>query len=730
MPVEHSTDSTIAPVAAPAARPPNRWRLFWRAVIRFDHDKIVPRVAFRNTLGVTLPLVAGILAGNTISGVAAAVGALNVSYSDGEDSYPSRARRMLLAGAITSAAVFFGGILGREYHTAILVAALWAFASGLIVSLGSTAADLGVMSLVTLIVYSAQGLSYSNAAWAGLLALSGALFQTCLSLLFWPVQRYQPERRSIGQLYLELARMVASNGSPEVAPAASHETTRTQQMLASLGQDHRVEGERYRSLLNQAERIRLCLLTLARLDRRIAREKPELPERAILEGFLQTAGDALYSIGLSLTGGAELREARQDVRKLDRDADTWRAMPREHLSSFLRAAITDAQLQMDALNGQIRTSVDLADHTTPEGSRAFEQREAAKPKPLRLASAVSVLRANLTLESTSCRHALRLAACVAAGGTLSRILGWRRSYWLPMTVAIVLKPDFTSTFSRGVLRLAGTFAGLALATALFHFVHPSDLPQAILVAIFTFALRCVGPANYGVLVLSVSALIVILVGLTGVPPAQVIPARALNTAVGGVLALLAYAAWPTWEKSQISEVFAQMLDAYRAYFRGISELYQRPDGNWDDQLNSLRLDARLARSNVEASVDRLSAEPAAGTAHLNLYLALLATSHRVVHALMALDAGLSQSAFVPARDAFKIFARDVDLTFYFLAAALRGSPYSRKQLPDLREDHRQLLLSGDPNSERYALVNVETDRVTNSLNTLEGQISRLLSMRH
>ena len=730
MPVEPAADSRLATAIVPAAHTPNRWRLFWRTVTRFDRNKIIPRIALRNTIGVALPLAVGVLTGATLSGVAIAVGALNVAYSDGEDSYPHRARRMMLAGVLTSSAVFFGGILGRSHPTAILIAALWAFASGLVVSLGATAADLGVISLVTLIVYSAQGLSAQNAGWAGVLALSGSLFQTALSLLFWPVQRYQPERRAIGELYLELARMATSAGSADIAPAASQATTHAQQMLSTLGQDHHIEGERYRSLLNQAERIRLCLLILGRLQRRIERENPDLAAGPILEQYLQVSGDFLYSVGLSLTSGAGLAEARQDLTKLAQGSDSWRALPREGLSAFLRAMLEDAQLQIDALAGQLRTAVDLADHATPEGELSFEQREASKPKALRVASALAILRANLTIQSTACRHALRLAGCVAAGGVLSRILGWRRSYWLPMTVAIVLKPDFTSTFSRGVLRLAGTFAGLTLATALFHFVHPSTLMQAGLVAIFTYALRCVGPANYGVFVVSVSALIVLLVGLTGVSPAQVIPARAINTAVGGLLALLAYWIWPTWEKTQINEAFALMLDAYRAYFRGVSATYQQAGGEAESSLDSLRLDARLARSNVEASVDRLSAEPGVDPAQLSIYLAILATSHRLVHALMALDAGLAKSSYVPARETFKTFALDVDLTFYFLSAALRGASYVRKQLPDLREDHRRLVVSGDPTMERHALVNIETDRVTNSLNTLVTQISRLLALRH
>jgi hypothetical protein len=64
----------------------------------------------------------------------------------------------------------------------------------------------------------------------------------------------------------------------------------------------------------------------------------------------------------------------------------------------------------------------------------------------------------------------------------------------------------------------------------------------------------------------------------------------------------------------------------------------------------------------------------------------------------------------------------VELTLHSLAGALRGSRLRRAELPDLREDHHALAHSGDPATERYALVNVETDRVTNSLNTLSEEL--------
>jgi hypothetical protein len=90
--------------------------------------------------------------------------------------------------------------------------------------------------------------------------------------------------------------------------------------------------------------------------------------------------------------------------------------------------------------------------------------------------------------------------------------------------------------------------------------------------------------------------------------------------------------------------------------------------------------------------------------------------------MMSLEAGLAQSNPAPARDTFRTFSHNVELTLYYLAAALRGSALTASQLPDLRDSHHALVHSGDALTQRYALVNVETDRVTNSLNTVSEHI--------
>ena len=553
---------------------------------------------------------------------------------------------------------------------------------------------------------------------AGLLAAGGGLFQTLLALALWPVQRFEPERRALANLYEELARAAASPSAASEAPPASAQATEAHNTLAVLGPIHTVEADRYRSLLNQAERMRIGLLTLSRLRVRIGRESQEGGEPAALDHFFELSSRLLAAVGSSLRSDTTIGKNPDALEQIDAVAEVLRL---NHANTpVLSALIGDALRQMDALAGQLRSSVELASHATPEGLAEFERAQSRAPWTLRLRGSFATLRANLTFESAAFRHAIRLAACVALAAGIGRAVSWHRTYWLPMTVAIVLKPDFTATFSRGVLRVAGTLTGLAFATLLFHLVSTTVVTQIVLIALLTFVLRSYGAANYGILTAAVSALVVLLIGLTGVSAKEVIAARALNSVSGGVLALAAYWLWPTWERYRINENVARLLDAYRDYFRVISEAYLKPDAP-PPALDSTRQAGRLARSNLEASVDRLSAEPY--PSQLAALSDMLASSHRLAHALMALEAGLYQSKFVPPRDAFRTFSHDVEKTLYFLAASLRGTALHPGDLPDLRQDHHALLRSGDSHVERYALVNIETDRVTNSLNTLREQIT-------
>jgi uncharacterized membrane protein YccC len=582
----------------------------------------------------------------------------------------------------------------------------------MLVALGTTAADLGVITLVTLVVFAAKPLPPLEALQSGLVSLAGGLFQTLLSVALWPIRPYAPERRIIASLYSALASMARTPAPPSISPPISTQFSDAQEALTSLSGDRSLEAERHVYLLNQAERIRLSILTLGRLTRRIARDERGREAARTLTQVLQAAAIVLSPIS----------RAGKKLAQFDESADAFRHHDWNVHTAFFAALIRDATRQVDALGGQLRAAADVASNIAAARLSGDELSNNKKNQPwfLQISGTIPKLQANLSLHSTVFRHAVRLAVCLGVGDALGRTLSLQRTYWIPMTIAIVLKPDFTATFSRGVLRVGGTFAGLILATALFHFLNAGIATEIALMTGFIFLLRWIGPANYGILVTALSAMVVLLIATTGVAPKDVISARALNTAVGGLLAMVAYAVWPTWEKTQVAPALADMLDAYRIYFRAV--LIALTAGS-SPNIDALRLNARRARSNAEASVERMSGEPGVTPEQLNLLNAILVNSHGFVHAAMSLESGLYQTGTVPARAATVRFAEQAQDTLAALATALRSGKM-RQDLPDLRQAYNGILQSPETVVERYALVNVEADRITTSLNTLAEQIAR------
>jgi hypothetical protein len=68
------------------------------------------------------------------------------------------------------------------------------------------------------------------------------------------------------------------------------------------------------------------------------------------------------------------------------------------------------------------------------------------------------------------------------------------------------------------------------------------------------------------------------------------------------------------------------------------------------------------------------------------------------------------------------FASNLEKTFSLLASALRGARTTPRDFPDLREEHRLLVKERSSTAGPFDAINVEADRMTNSVNTLVEQI--------
>ncbi len=687
-------------------------RAVWRALIRFEAEKIIPEVAVRNTLGFAAAVILGTVFASPSTGVVAGLGALNVAYTDGRDPYAQRARRMGISALLSGVTVTLGALSGHSNVAAVIVAGLWAFAAGMMVALGTAATDLGVITLVTLVVFAAKPLAPMLAIETGLVALGGGALQGLISTFLWPVRRYEPERRLIADLYGGLAGIAEDSSPAASAPPMSVQISDAQDALAPLARDHSVEAERHVFLLVQAERIRLSILNLGRLQRRLRRHVGGAAGAEALQRVFDTAAEALRFVSRRLGAPSAVEHSPErftpalgELQGLQTSAST----------SFHAALLRDAHHQANALRSQILSAASAASGTRKDPYPSQPQIAGREPWRLRFQGTRARLLANLSLDSTVFRHAVRLAWCLAAGDAIGRSLSLQRTYWIPMTIAIVLKPDFTGTFARGLLRIGGTLAGLVLATALFHFVHVGIGGNIVLMAVFTLLLRLVGTANYGIFVMAVSGLVVLLIAVTGVAPGDVIAARALNTILGGSFALLAYAAWPTWERTQTRIALAEMLDAYREYFLAVTAACA---GGSVVAIERVRVKGRRARSNAVASVERMGGEPGVTSRQVSALNAILVHSHSFVHAVMAMEARLYRERREQTPSWMRVFVESASAALLTLAATLR-EPAARRHRPgDIRTPAPESVSAVD------SLPALEADRIRTSLRSLTEEIAR------
>ena len=194
----------------------------------------------------------------------------------------------------------------------------------------------------------------------------------------------------------------------------------------------------------------------------------------------------------------------------------------------------------------------------------------------RLRDPIAVVRANLSPDSAVLRHAVRLGLLVSASDLVVRLAGIDRGYWVPLTVLVVLRPTFTTTFERASMRVIGTIVGLLLATGLLHWVPGGDWYHVALIALFFFAMRLAGPDNLGPSAIALSALVVVLLSIAGIPPHSTLVQRGLATLVGGALALVAALLSPVWERQLLPDRLGDLLRAYREYLDAVLDPASTP----------------------------------------------------------------------------------------------------------------------------------------------------------
>jgi uncharacterized membrane protein YccC len=216
-------------------------------------------------------------------------------------------------------------------------------------------------------------------------------------------------------------------------------------------------------------------------------------------------------------------------------------------------------------------------------------------------------------------YTFRLMLCTGVAAVLSEVLPLQRSYWLVLTVGIILKPDYGSVFARAVQRAIGTVVGAVLGAVILVVVPYGPwllLPFGVLAALLPYAKA----RNFGLVATFLTPLVVLLIDLLDPVGWRLAEARLIDTALASAVVLVVgYAPWPSAWQAHLPGQFAEAVRAVSDYMDEalVAAPGGRPAGGaarpggppaWP---SALRRRASRALSNVRLEFQRTMSEPTA-----------------------------------------------------------------------------------------------------------------------
>jgi uncharacterized membrane protein YccC len=589
----------------------------------------------RAVFAIWVPLTVGFITGRRELVMLPALGGLLSVMIDNGGPYLARVRRI-------GTAVVFGGaaglVVGELIHgrgwIAVIALVVIAFVSAILTRLGGTGSATGLQ----LLVYSSLGLGPVGALrpwWhVALEFIIGGVWAIALITPAWLLAPRAVQQRAVAAVYHSFARFLRAIGTPDV--------------VALRGQVTDALNAAYDTLLTGRSAA-------------IGRNRADMHLMAILNVSHQMA-EAATAVRM---GGDRPPPWVTDT--IDRLADAIaRGTDREpgHMGKGRREGAGSAPPLIPPPWSQRPGPLALRDSMVSL-ARAISGNWAPPSAPpanwrSRLRDRVGYTGEQLLGGRAAWTFTIRLMLCTGVAAVITQVVSLERSYWVVLTVAIILKPDYGSVFARAMQRGIGTLVGAVLGAAILAVVPYGPwllVPFGVLAALLPYGKS----RNFGLSATFLTPLVVLLIDLQNVTGWRLAVDRLVDTLLAcGVVLLVGYAPWPSSWQAHLPAQFAGSLRAMCDYMEEslIATSTDRPAAGADDATKPTpgsRLRRRVGRSLSDLRVEfqRSMSEPAPVSRRASAWWPAVVGLDEVMDAVTTTALAVRRGAAAPAPDSVR-----------------------------------------------------------------------------
>jgi uncharacterized membrane protein (TIGR01666 family) len=583
----------------------------------------------RITAGIVLPALLLNYFNLLSVGVVVSLGAMSVSIADTPGPIQHRKNGMLACIIINTLMAILTG-LAAPYHVVLgIVILLACFLFSMIAVYGTRANSVGVSALLIMVLNINDHLTPTAVIINAGYILAGAVWYMLLSLLLYNFRPYKLVQQTLGDCIMATAdylRVRASFYKKDVDYDKIYKQMMEQQIVLHT------EQNLVRELLFKSRNITKESTVTGRTLLLMFTDIVDLFERTmssyhdykalhdtfkdddILEQYrqliLELAAE-LDEIGIAVKSGNASEETgilATHINNTKNYFNTYRDNKRtaENVDGFISMrhilnSISDIAGRIHTLHLYTAYDKELTKKMTSTGDYdKFITHQQIDWK---------IFQDNLSFTSNNFRHAVRISLATLSGFIIAQFLPLGHSYWILLTIIVILKPTYSLTKKRNYERLIGTIIGAAIGMLLLYFIKDNQVIFIIMLALMigTYSLM---RTNYMISVIFMTPYIILLFHfLSNASFQTIITDRVTDTAIGSGIAFLAnLILLPAWEQSQIGNYMLEAVRSNKNYFTAIASAFTgSPVANTIYKVS--RKNAFVALANLSDAFTRMLAEP-------------------------------------------------------------------------------------------------------------------------
>ena len=248
---------------------------------------------------------------------------------------------------------------------------------------------------------------------------------------------------------------------------------------------------------------------------------------------------------------------------------------------------------------------------------------------------LNVITQNLSLSSTMFRHSMRFTIAILFAYLLGIFFNIQNTYWILLTIVVIMRPSYGLTKDRSVDRIVGTLIGAVIAIGIVLLTQNTIVYSVLAFVSLILAFSLI-QQNYKSAAALITISIIFVYSFLNPNAFEVIQYRVIDTVIGATVAVVAnYIILPSWEADSLKAILSDAIHKNKLYVFAVQDLYHNKN---EKKLayNIARKEAFLAIGNLNASFQRLTQDPKSKQREFELIYSIVTINQTLTSAIASI----------------------------------------------------------------------------------------------